>query len=305
MKHVTSIAQTPVEALPEALIGELAAAHLDPVAVHRHVVEALAEDLPGDDVTSWSTIPVDQIETADFIARADGTVAGLAVAELALRYVLGAEAAIQRHVGDGDRVARGDVLITVTAPTALLLTAERTALNFLCHLSGVATTTAAWVNAVAGTSARVRDTRKTIPGWRQLEKYAVRCGGGANHRESLSDQALIKDNHVLAAGGVVEAYRLVQARYPDIPIQVEVTSLEQFGKLLEVGAPSVLLDNMSTALMAEAVVLSAGRCLLEASGGLSLDRAREVAETGVDFLAVGALTHSAPVLDIAMDLRNS
>ncbi len=185
----------------------------------------------------------------------------------------------------------------------LLLTAERTALNFLCHLSGVATTTHAWAHALAGTRARVRDTRKTTPGFRALEKYAVRCGGGVNHRASLSDQALVKDNHVLAAGGVVAAYRAVRARYPSLPVQVEVDTLDQLRALLDAGAEDVLLDNMTPAQMAQAVRLAAGRARLEASGGLSLEHAREVAETGVDFLAVGALTHSAPILDIGMDLR--
>jgi nicotinate-nucleotide pyrophosphorylase (carboxylating) len=206
-------------------------------------------------------------------------------------------------VSDGDRVRRGDVLLTVAGPTGSLLTAERTALNYLCHLSGIATLTARWVEAVSGTRARVRDTRKTIPGHRHLAKYAVRAGGGVNHRTSLSDQALVKDNHVLAAGGVVPAYRAVRAAYPDLPVQVEVTDLEQLRELLAVGAEQILLDNMSTELMADAVATTAGRAALEASGGLTLDRAREVAGTGVDFIAVGALTHSAPVLDVAMDLR--
>jgi nicotinate-nucleotide pyrophosphorylase (carboxylating) len=192
----------------------------------------------------------------------------------------------------------------VHGPLPALLTAERTALNYLCHLSGVATATARWVAALHGTRARVRDTRKTIPHFRMLEKYAVRCGGGVNHRVTLSDQALVKDNHVLAAGGVVPAYRAVRSRYPDLPVQVEVTSLDQLRELLEEGVTEMLLDNMGTELMAEAVLLADGRARLEASGGLTLDRAREVARTGVDFIAVGALTHSAPVLDVAMDLRS-
>jgi nicotinate-nucleotide pyrophosphorylase (carboxylating) len=160
------------------------------------------------------------------------------------------------------------------------------------------------VAALDGTGARVRDTRKTTPGLRALEKYAVRCGGGVNHRATLSDQALVKDNHVLAAGGVVAAYEAVRTRYPDLPVQVEVTTVEQLRALLDAGAREILLDNMDTASMAEAVRVTAGRARLEASGGLTLERAREVAQTGVDFLAIGALTHSAPVLDIAMDLRS-
>ena len=240
------------------------------------------------------------------MARAAGVVAGLDVAELVFRYVVGdldRTGRIDRPVADGAAVVRSDVLMTVEGPVDLLLTAERTALNFLCHLSGVATTTAAWVEALAGTGARVRDTRKTTPGLRSLEKYAVRCGGGVNHRATLSDEALVKDNHVLAAGGVVPAYEAVRSRFPDVPVQVEVTTLDQLRELLDAGCDQILLDNMSTDEMAEAVAVTHGRARLEASGGLDLASARKVAETGVDFLAVGALTHSAPVLDIAMDLR--
>jgi nicotinate-nucleotide pyrophosphorylase (carboxylating) len=185
-----------------------------------------------------------------------------------------------------------------------LLTAERTALNFACHLSGVASATAQWVDALAGTSARVLDTRKTLPGYRALQKYAVRCGGGVNHRTSLSDRALVKDNHVLTAGGVVPAYRAVRAAYPGLRVEVEVTTLDQLRELLDAGASEILLDNMSTDTMREAVEITAGRAALEASGNLTLDRAREVAETGVDFLSVGALTHSTAVLDLGMDLRS-
>jgi len=299
-----TIARTAYAALPAALHAELAECGLDPRAVYDHVVRALAEDVPGEDVTSAATIPDSATATGDLVARGDGVVAGLAVAELVFLYVVGERVTLQRHVRDGDRVVRGDLVLTVAGPTALLLTAERTALNYLCHLSGVATTTARWVAAVEGTGARVRDTRKTIPGYRHLAKYAVRCGGGVNHRTSLSDQALVKDNHVLAAGGVVPAYEAVLAAYPGVPVQVEVTTLDQLEELLAVGADQILLDNMSTETMAEAVRITAGRAALEASGGLTVDRAAEVAATGVDFLAVGALTHSAPVLDVAMDLRD-
>ena len=299
-----TIARTAYAALPAALHAELAECGLDPRAVYDHVVRALAEDVPGEDVTSAATIPDSASATGDLVARGDGVVAGLAVAELVFLYVVGERVTLQRHVRDGDRVVRGDLVLTVAGPTALLLTAERTALNYLCHLSGVATTTARWVAAVEGTGARVRDTRKTIPGYRHLAKYAVRCGGGVNHRTSLSDQALVKDNHVLAAGGVVPAYEAVLAAYPGVPVQVEVTTLDQLEELLAVGADQILLDNMSTETMAEAVRITAGRAALEASGGLTVDRAAEVAATGVDFLAVGALTHSAPVLDVAMDLRD-
>jgi nicotinate-nucleotide pyrophosphorylase (carboxylating) len=289
--------------VPEALRSELAAAGLDPRKVYDDVVAAVLEDLPGEDVTSVATIDPAATATAELVARADGVVAGLGVADLVLHVVVGPSVESGTHVVDGQHVRRGDVLMTVTGPVRALLTAERTALNYLCHLSGVATATARWVEALEGTGARVRDTRKTLPHFRALEKYAVRCGGGTNHRGSLSDQALVKDNHVLAAGGVVPAYRAVRERYPDLPVQVEVTTLDQLRELLEAGCDSVLLDNMSTDQMAEAVRLTGGRATLEASGGLTLDRAREVAATGVDFIAVGAITHSAPVLDIAMDLR--
>jgi nicotinate-nucleotide pyrophosphorylase (carboxylating) len=197
----------------------------------------------------------------------------------------------------------GDVLISVTGPTHELLRAERPALNLLGRLGGIASMTRVWVEAVAGSNARIRDTRKTTPGLRKLEKYAVRCGGGTNHRMSLSDAALVKDNHVVAAGGVAEAFALVRAKFPDVPVEVEVDSLEQFDEVLEAGADLVLIDNFTTAEMVEAVRRNAGRAKIEASGGLSLSVARAVADTGVDYLAVGALTHSAPVLDIGADLR--
>jgi nicotinate-nucleotide pyrophosphorylase (carboxylating) len=294
---------TPYSDLPPALTGRLESEGLDPAHVYAAVVRALEEDVPGVDVTSRATLDPAGVSTGDLVARADGVVAGLDVAELVIRAVAGSGAEVEQRTKDGQPVSRGDVLLTVTGPTMNLLTAERTALNFLCHLSGVATATERWVAALAGTGARVRDTRKTTPGFRALEKYAVRCGGGVNHRATLSDQALVKDNHVLAAGGVVPAYRAVREKFPDVPVQVEVTTLEQLRELLDAGCDQVLLDNMDTATMAEAVAIAAGRARLEASGGLDLTRAREVAETGVDYLAVGALTHSAPVLDVAMDLR--
>jgi nicotinate-nucleotide pyrophosphorylase (carboxylating) len=193
--------------------------------------------------------------------------------------------------------------MTVTAPTRALLTAERTALNFLCHLSGIATLTRRWVDAIDGTSAQIRDTRKTTPGLRALEKYAVRCGGGVNHRMSLSDAALVKDNHVLAAGGVVEAFDSVRRLWPGHPIEVEVDALSQLDSVLDAGADLVLLDNFDVESIRKAVAVVNGRARLEASGGLTLDDAQAVAATGVDFLAVGSLTHSAPVLDIAADMR--
>lgn len=298
-----SIVRTPFADLPTSLVTDLADAGLDPREVYDAVVDAVDEDLPGPDVTTEATIPADATAWADFVARADGVVAGTAVAELVLRFVAGDRADITRKVDDGQRVRRGDVVMSVHGSVRHLLTAERTALNYLGRLSGVATTTRTWVDALEGTAARVRDTRKTTPHLRMLEKYAVRCGGGTNHRATLSDQALVKDNHVLAAGGVVEAYEAVRRRFPEVPVQVEVTTLEQLTDLLAAGCDQVLLDNMDVDTMREAVELTNGRARLEASGGLSIDRAREVAATGVDYLAVGALTHSAPVLDIALDLR--
>jgi len=288
---------------PGVLLARLAADGLDPGQALASVASALAEDVPGEDVTSVATIDPAAEGHADLVARADGVVCGTVVAE-AVFCTVDPDVEVVHHVIDGQRVVRGDALTSVSGRVASLLTAERTALNYLCHLSGVATATSRWVEALAGTGARVRDTRKTTPGLRALEKYAVRCGGGVNHRATLSDQALVKDNHVLAAGGVVAAYEAVRSSYPGLPVQVEVTTLDQLRDLLAAGAPEILLDNMSLDQMAEAVRVTAGRARLEASGGLTLDRAREVAATGVDLIAVGALTHSAPVLDIAMDLRS-
>jgi nicotinate-nucleotide pyrophosphorylase (carboxylating) len=197
------------------------------------------------------------------------------------------------------------VLATVRGPVRDLLTAERTALNLLGHLSGVATLTRRWVDAVAGTPAQIRDTRKTLPGLRVLEKYAVRMGGGVNHRMSLSDAALVKDNHAAAAGGVLAAFDLVRTAYPGLALEVEVDTLEQAHAVIDAGAELVLLDNMAPAQLREVVAYGAGRARLEASGGLTLDAAREVAQTGVDYLAVGALTHSAPALDIGLDMTGN
>ncbi|MEU0564511.1 L-aspartate oxidase [Nonomuraea sp. NPDC005983] len=290
------------DAMPARLAQELAATELDASEVDALIDRALAEDLThAGDVTSAATVPAEQRSVADVVARADGIVAGLAVAE-AVFVRLGA-ARVERRAKDGERVRAGDVLMTVEGPTRGLLTAERTALNLLTHLSGVATLTGRWVEAVSGTGARVRDSRKTLPGLRALEKYAVRCGGGVNHRMSLSDAALIKDNHVVAAGGVAEAFRAVRERYPDLPIEVEVDRIDQLGPVLDEGAQEILLDNFTIEETAQAVQIVKNRAKLEASGGLTLESARDVAETGVDYLAVGALTHSAQALDIALDLR--
>lgn len=299
-----TLARTPLDRMPADLLVELEAAGLDPGALHAAVAAALEEDLPGgaDDATSTATIPDDAHGTAVFAARDAGTVAGLGLATLVFHYVLGDEVTVADRVPDGTRVSAGDVVMRVSGPTRGLLTAERTALNFASHLSGVATATATWVDALEGTRARVLDTRKTLPGYRALQKYAVRCGGGVNHRFSLADMAMVKDNHVVAAGGVVPAYDAVRAAHPDLRVEVEVTDLDQLRELLAAGCREILLDNMSTETMAEAVAITAGRATLEASGGLTIERAREVAETGVDFISVGALTHSVVVFDLGMDL---
>jgi nicotinate-nucleotide pyrophosphorylase (carboxylating) len=296
---------TPYDRLPHDLLEELSGAELDLRAVHAAVLAALEEDLPGgaEDVTTTATVPADARGTADFAARGPGTVAGLGVAALVFAVVMGDEVEVTGRLPDGTRVSRGDVALRVHGPTRGLLTAERTALNFASHLSGVATATAAWVSALEGTRARVLDTRKTLPGWRALQKYAVRCGGGVNHRFGLADRAMVKDNHVVAAGGVVPAYEAVRAAHPDLRVEVEVTDLDQLRELLAVGCREILLDNMSTETMAEAVRITDGRAALEASGGLTLARAREVALTGVDYVSVGALTHSVEVFDLGMDLR--
>ena len=231
--------------------------------------------------------------------------AGLAAVRAVLDAVLGAEGyTVLDARADGERLTAGDVALTVRAPVRGLLTAERTALNLVCHLSGVATSTRAWVDAVAGTAARIRDTRKTLPGLRLLEKYAVRCGGGVNHRLGLGDAVLIKDNHVAAAGSVGAALAAARRHAPGLPCEVEVDTLDQLDEVLALGAELVLLDNFTVAETAEAVRRRGSAATgLESSGGLRLENARAYAETGVDYLAVGALTHSAPVLDIALDLR--
>ncbi len=270
---------------------------------------AVTEDLMGGiDVTSTATIPLDHRSVATFGSRGTGVVAGLAVAAAVIEVVCGdAASEFVYVVADGDRVAPGTEVARVTAPTRLLLTAERSALNLLCHLSGIATLTRRWADELAGTRARVRDTRKTTPGLRALEKYAVRCGGGANHRMGLSDMALVKDNHVAAAGGVAAAYERVRALEATIPVEIEVDTLDGLREAIEVGADEVLLDNFDLETTRAAVVYRdehAPGVRLEASGGLTVEVARRVAETGVDFIAVGELTHSARVLDLGLDLRD-
>jgi nicotinate-nucleotide pyrophosphorylase (carboxylating) len=295
-----------------SLAQRLRSAGLDPVAVAGFVGAALAEDLAGgSDVTTAATVGAGATGSADLVARSAGVVAGLPVAAAVFALAPGnrtgdspdgAQLDCADLAEDGDRVAAGQPVLRVTGPIGPLLTAERTALNLLCHLSGVATLTRQWADAVAGTGARIRDTRKTTPGMRALEKYAVRCGGGVNHRMALSDAALIKDNHVAAAGSVAAAFAAVRRQAPGLPLEVECDTLDQVAEALAAGADEILLDNFAVTDMAAAVAMTGGRARLEASGGLTLASARAVAETGVDYLAVGALTHSAPALDIGLDL---
>jgi nicotinate-nucleotide pyrophosphorylase (carboxylating) len=275
-----------------------------PDVVDAVIDTALAEDLGANgDITSAATVEAGTVARAEAVARQAGVVAGVPVAARVFQRVSAGLLAVEQTAADGSAVAPGAVVLTVAGPVRDILTAERTALNLLGHLSGVATLTRRWVDAVAGTGAVIRDTRKTLPGLRALEKYAVRCGGGTNHRMSLSDAGLVKDNHVLAAGGAAHAFELVRAAWPGLPIEVEVDTVAQAREVVDAGADLVLLDNMSVEEMRTAAEYAKARgTRTEASGGLTLDRARAVAETGVDYLAVGALTHSAPVLDIGLDL---
>lgn len=294
----------PTYRITSEISERLAAAGLVPTDVESVIARALAEDLDGgEDVTTQATVPAGQRSRIALVSRAEGVVAGVPVAAAVFAMVGGEDIVIDWDVADGQRVHPSTVILRVTGTTHALLRAERPALNLIGHLSGIATVTATWVQTIHGTDAAIRDTRKTTPGLRALEKYAVRCGGGVNHRMTLSDAALVKDNHVVAAGGVVQAFTLVRTRYPELPIEVEVDSLDQLEAVIDAGADLVLLDNFTPEQMREAVRRTRGRVRLEASGGLTLGVAAEVAASGVDYLAVGALTHSAPVLDIGADLE--
>jgi len=285
--------------------GRLLAAGVDPDDTERAVRGALAEDFRyGPDVTSAATAAPGALAVAGVMAREQGVLAGLPVA-LAVLDVAGVAPGCARPLRrDGDRIEPGVEVLRLEAPLREMLGAERTLLNFLTHLCGVATATRAWADAVAGTGCTVRDTRKTTPGLRQLEKYAVRCGGGMNHRMGLGDAALVKDNHVAAAGGVAAAVRAVREAAPGLPLEVECDTLAQVRDALAAGAGLILLDNMGLAELRAAVALARGypEVRLEASGGLRLDTARAVAETGVDYIAVGALTHSSRALDLGLDV---
>ena len=288
-------------------IRSLTEAGLDPAEVAAVIDLSLAEDFrDGPDITTTSTVPADAVGEVVIASRQDGVLSGAPVA-MAVFDAVSAGRVSGEAVADGTPLSPGTVAISLRGPMTDILMAERTALNLLGHLTGVASATRRWVQAVAGTGARIRDTRKTLPGLRDLEKYAVRCGGGVNHRMSLGDAALIKDNHVASAGSVAAAIEAVRRVAPQVPMEVEVDDLAQFDEAVAAGAGLIMLDNFSIADTVEAVRRRdavAPTVKLEASGGLTLDRAAEVAATGVDFIAVGALTHSAPVADLGLDVRS-
>ena len=283
-----------------SLVKNIEGAGLDVALIEQRVAGALAEDAHGGDLTSKATISADHISKAHFTSRKSGVVAGTLVAAAVLEQCGITNYEIVKK--DGSSVSAGEVIIEVEGNSRAILLAERTALNFLSHLSGIATITSLWVKEVLGTSTQVRDTRKTTPGLRELEKYAVRMGGGTNHRMTLTDGALIKDNHIAAAGSVTEAINRVKKEFPGVEIEVEVDNLEQLKEALQAGVDIVLLDNMNIEQTKAAVEIAKNsKTKLESSGGLKIENAAAYAATGVHYLAVGALTHSAPVLDIGLD----
>ena len=275
---------------------------LSPNHIFQQVKDAISEDLAGgQDLTSVATITQSQVSTADFATRASGVVSGLHVVAAVLEYC-----GVNHYevlVDEGAKVSVGKVLITAQGNTQKILLAERTALNFLSHLSGISTLTNQWVSEISGTKCQIRDTRKTTPGLRMLEKFAVRMGGGVNHRLSLSQAALIKDNHIMAAGSISEAFNAIKKMYPDKSIEIEVDSIDQLKEAIILKPDLILLDNMSTNQCSEAVSITNGLVKLEASGGIAITNAKAYAATGVDYLAIGSLTHSAPALDIGLDFR--
>jgi len=275
---------------------------LSPNHIFQQVKDAISEDLAGgQDLTSVATITQSQVSTADFTTRASGVVSGLHVVAAVLEYC-----GVNHYevlVDEGAKVSAGKVLITAQGNTQKILLAERTALNFLSHLSGISTLTNQWVSEISGTKCQIRDTRKTTPGLRMLEKFAVRMGGGVNHRLSLSQAALIKDNHIMAAGSISDAFNAIKKMYPDKSIEIEVDSIDQLKEAIRLKPDLILLDNMSTNQCSEAVSITNGLVKLEASGGIAITNAKAYAATGVDYLAIGSLTHSAPALDIGLDFR--
>ena len=275
---------------------------LSPNHIFQQVKDAISEDLAGgQDLTSVATITQSQVSTADFTTRVSGVVSGLHVVAAVLEYC-----GVNHYevlVDEGAKVSAGKVLITAQGNTQKILLAERTALNFLSHLSGISTLTNQWVSEISGTKCQIRDTRKTTPGLRMLEKFAVRMGGGVNHRLSLSQAALIKDNHIMAAGSISDAFNAIKKMYPDKSIEIEVDSIDQLKEAIRLKPDLILLDNMSTDQCNEAVSITNGLVKLEASGGIAISNAKSYAATGVDYLAIGSLTHSAPALDIGLDFR--
>jgi len=277
--------------------------------IHRYVRDALLEDVRSGDATTEATIPAESQSSASLVTREPLVVAGIAFAIAAFK-ALDPSVACTDTISDGTRLPAGATLLKLRGSSRALLTAERTALNFVQRLSGVATATAAFVDTIAGTSTRILDTRKTTPGWRTLEKYAVTCGGGWNHRHALDDLILIKDNHLaalqdVAPNPVAAAVYRARNRYPHLKVEVEADTLEQVSQAIAAGADIVLLDNMTHAQLVAAVRLCAGRALTEASGGVRLETVRAIAETGVDFISVGAITHSARAIDIGLDFHLS
>jgi len=275
---------------------------LSPNHIFQQVKDAISEDLAGgQDLTSVATITQSQVSTADFTTRASGVVSGLHVVAAVLEYC-----GVNHYevlVDEGAKVSAGKVLITAQGNTQKILLAERTALNFLSHLSGISTITNQWVSEISGTKCQIRDTRKTTPGLRMLEKFAVRMGGGVNHRLSLSQAALIKDNHIMATGSISGAFNAIKKMYPDKSIEIEVDSIDQLKEAITLKPDLILLDNMSTDQCSQAVSITNGLVKLEASGGITITNAKAYAATGVDYLAIGSLTHSAPALDIGLDFR--
>ena len=279
-------------------------AHLPRLLVERAVAAALEEDLGlAGDLTSQATLAPDAVAVASLSAREAGVIAGLDLAAAAFRLV-GDGVSFTPALSDGDRVAAGGLVATVSGPARLVMSGERVALNFLNHLSGVASLTRIYADAVAGTDAQICDTRKTTPGLRAFEKYAVRCGGGANHRYSLDDAILIKDNHIAVAGSVTAAYKAAEAFAGHlVAIEIEVQNLAELEEALAAGARIVLLDNMDNDLLRQAVAINKGRAKLEASGGVKLDRVRSIAETGVDFISTSQITMAAVPLDLGLDVE--
>ena len=264
---------------------------------------AIAEDFVGNvDVTTAPTIPITQRCIGEFRTRKAGVISGIDVAIVVLDRVCKGGYEIISRISDGNTVGKDVTILKVSALTRELLVAERTALNFLSRLSGISSATRIWAEAIAGTQAKIRDTRKTTPGWRDLEKYAVLCGGGVNHRLNLAESALIKDNHIAAVGGITQAVRAIRSQFPDLLIEVEIDRIDQLEEAITSGVAEVLLDNMTPEQCAQAVAINGGRVKLEASGGITLETVRSYAEAGVDFIAVGAITHSAPILDIGLDI---